>query len=177
MSSRTFRHTILSLGSILLAGAITNAAAWTEPDKIMDTAYVNTTCKFEPEAQCSWAVRVGAQIPGVDMRDSSMASMRLDNANLQGANLSGSILHLANLKGANLMLANLEHASLHATNLQGANFMLANLKGANFLDADLSGANLRGANLQGAILIQAKLDNATWTDGRVCAAGSKGECL
>jgi hypothetical protein len=30
--------------------------------------------------------------------------------------------------------------------------------------------------MEGAILIAAKLDNATWTDGRVCAVGSKGEC-
>jgi len=55
--------------------------------------------------------------------------------------------------------------------------MLANLQKVNLLDADLSGANLRGANLSGAILIQAKFDNATWTDGRVCAKHSIGECL
>ncbi|MCW8907096.1 MAG: pentapeptide repeat-containing protein [Sedimenticola sp.] len=176
MASQTLRTTTLAVSMALLTSYAIEANAWRD-DIETSGPIENTTCKFEPRAQCSWAVRVGAQAPGVDMHEASMASMRLDNANLQGANLSRAILHLANLKGANLMLSNLESATLHAVNLQGANLMLANLKGANFLDADLSGANLRGANLDGAILIAAKLDNATWTDGRVCKAGSKGECL
>lgn len=176
MTSHNFRKTTMGVALTLLATYAIESNAWQKDIEKSD--YIeNTTCKYEPEAQCSWAVRIGAQIPGVDMHEASMASMRLDNANLQGANLSRAVLHLANLQGANLMLSNLEHATLHAVNLQGANLMLANLKGANFLDADLSGANLRGANLEGAILIAAKLDNATWTDGRICAVGSKGECL
>ncbi|WP_260292707.1 pentapeptide repeat-containing protein [Sedimenticola hydrogenitrophicus] len=176
MISHTLRTTVMGVTVALLSTYAIESNAWRK-DIETSGPIENTTCKFEPQAQCSWAVRIGAQIPGVDMHEASMASMRLDNANLQGANLSRAILHLANLQGANLMLSNLEHAALHAVNLQGANLMLANLKGANFLDADLSGANLRGANMEGAILIAAKLDNATWTDGRVCAVGSKGECL
>ncbi|TVO71915.1 MAG: pentapeptide repeat-containing protein [Sedimenticola selenatireducens] len=176
MLSRNLRKPVLGIAVAFLSSYAIEANAW-RSDIETSGRIKNTTCKYEPEAQCSWAVRIGAQIPGVDMHEASMASMRLDNANLQGANLSRAVLHLANLQGANLMLSNLEHATLHAVNLQNANMMLANLKGANFLDADLSGANLRGANLEGAILIAAKLDGATWTDGRVCAAGSKGECL
>ena len=176
MMSRKLRKTALGVTTALIASYAVEANAW-RSDIETSGPIENTTCKFEPQAQCSWAVKIGAEIPGVDMHEASMASMRLDNANLQGANLTRAILHLANLQNANLMLANLEHATLHAVNLQNANLMLANLKGANFLDADLSGANLRGANLEGAILIAAKLDGATWTDGRTCAAGSKGECL
>lgn len=150
------------------------AMAWTE--NITETAYVNSICKLEPEAQCSWAILIDVTAPGVDMRESSLASARLDRSNFQRANFSRSIFQLANLKDTNLMLSNLEYAHLHGVNLQNANLMLANLTGASLFDADLSGANLRGANLLGAILIKAKFDNATWTDGRVCAEGSIGEC-
>lgn len=152
-----------------------SVSAWT--DDLDKLGNVNSICKLEPEAQCSWAVRVNIEAPGVDMHESSMASIRLDGSNLQGANLSYSIIQLASLKDTNLMLANLEGAHMHGVNLQNANLMLANLRKVNLLDADLTGANLQGANLQGAILIKAKLDGATWIDGRVCAIGSIGECL
>ena len=167
---------VLFSGLMLVGtGYLVTASAWT--DEIEKLGNINSICKFEPEAQCSWAVRVNAQAPGVDMHEASMASMRLDGANLQGANLSRSILQLASLKGSNLMLANLEGAHMHGVNLQQANLMLANLTRVNLLDANLAGANLRGANLQGAILMKANLNGAIWTDGRTCAAGSIGECL
>ncbi len=169
--------TICCLTALLLGLFSLQALAWTEKDKIKDTANINSVCKLEPYAQCSWSVMIGVNGAGMDLRESSMSSIRLDDANLQGANLSRAILQLANLQNANLMLSNLEHAHLHAVNLQNANLMMANLQNANLLDADLSGANLKGANIQGAILIAAKLDGATWTDGRICAKGSKGECL
>jgi len=174
MGNVTCRKFLAYVSFALITGFATQAGAWTkEVEKLKD---INTLCKFEPEAQCSWAIRIGAKAAGVDMHDSSMASMRLDNADLQGANLSGAILQLSSLEGANLMLANLEKAHMHGTNLRGANLMLANMIGVNLLDADLTGANLRGANLQGAIIIKARFDNATWTDGRICAADSVGEC-
>ncbi len=162
--------------SVLFSSAIFSYAnAWTNDiDSIKD---VNTTCKFEPETQCTSAVRIGAKLAGVDMNSSSMTTMRLDNSDLQRANLSHSILQMSNFKGSNMMLINLEGAHMHAVNLQNTNLMLANMNKVNLLDADLRGANLKGANLQGAILIKANLSNATWTDGRVCAEGSIGKCL
>ncbi|MCU7930466.1 MAG: pentapeptide repeat-containing protein [Candidatus Thiodiazotropha sp. (ex Codakia rugifera)] len=153
---------------------LTPVLAWTK--NITETAYVNTVCKLEPEAQCSWAILIDVNAPGIDMHESSLASARLDRSNFERANFSRSIFQLANLKDTNLMLSNLEHAHLHGVNLQNANLMLANLAGASLFDADLSGANLRGANLLGAIIIKAKFDNAIWTDGRICAKGSIGEC-
>lgn len=171
MKRRSIPAAIIALS---LSMAASEALAWTENTK--ELADVNTLCKFEPEAQCSWSVRLDAQMAGVDMNNASMASMRLDRANLQGANLSYAILQLASLKEANLTLTNLEGAHLHGVNLQNANLTMANLTRANLVDADLSGANLRGANLNGAILLKAKFDNATWTDGSKCAVGSIGEC-
>ncbi len=172
---RKYHRVLSTLMGIAFAAYMHSASAWTsELDKLGN---VNSICKFEPEAQCSWAVRVNTEAPGVDMHEASMASMRLDGSNFQGANLSYAILQLASLQKTNLMLANLEGAHMHGVNLREANLSMANLTKVNLLDADLSGANLRGANLQGAILMKARLDGATWTDGRVCAAGSVGECL
>ena len=171
-----FKYTnILSIAMITVSVFwVTQTMAWT--DNITETAYVNSICKLEPEAQCSWAILIDLTAPGVDMHESSLASARLDRSNFERANFARSIFQLANLKDTNLRLSNLEHAHLHGVNLQNANLMLANLTGASLFDADLSGANLRGANLQGAILIKAKFDNAIWTDGRICAQGSIGEC-
>ncbi|MEW7992233.1 MAG: pentapeptide repeat-containing protein [Candidatus Thiodiazotropha sp.] len=150
------------------------ASAWT--DRITDGTHVNSVCELTPEAQCSWAILIDLQAPGVDMHESSLASARLDRSNFERANFSRSIFQLANLKQANLRLSNLEHAHMHGVNLRNANLMFANLSGASLFDADLSGADLRGANLVGAILIKAKFDGATWTDGRICAEDSIGEC-
>ncbi|HDK37917.1 MAG TPA: pentapeptide repeat-containing protein [Thiolapillus brandeum] len=159
---------------MLMLGLNATTMAWTQDiDKLKD---VNTICEWKPESQCSWAVRIGANQPGVDMHGASMASMRLDQANLRGANLSGAILQLASMEAANLMLANLEGAHLHGVNFRGANLSLANLRNSNLLDADLSGADLRGANLNGAILIKTRFDNAMWIDGRRCGAESIGDC-
>ncbi|MES9815694.1 MAG: pentapeptide repeat-containing protein [Candidatus Thiodiazotropha sp.] len=174
---RQTRHSISLIlkGFFLIFGLWPLCAnAWT--DDITETAYVNTVCELTPEAQCSWAILIDLEAPGVDMHESSLASARLDRSNFERANFSRAIFQLANLKDTNLMLSNLEHAHMHGVNLQNANLMFANLSGASLFDADLSGADLRGANLVGAILIKAKLDGATWTDGHICAEGSIGEC-
>ena len=173
---KIYQYTFVQVCAFVLTSSyVTVANAWT--DDISTLKDLNTLCKIEPEAQCTSAVRIGLQAPGADMHNSSMTTMRLDNANLERANLSNAILQLSNLKGANLMLANLQGAHMHGVNLEKANLMMANLTKVNLMDANLSGANLRGANLSGAILLKTKLDNATWTDGRVCAVGSIGECL
>ncbi|MCP3661781.1 MAG: pentapeptide repeat-containing protein [Gammaproteobacteria bacterium] len=165
----------VAVTAMVIGMQMTVAGAWTsDTEKLADD---NNLCKLEPESQCSWIVLVDKNMSGVDMHDSSLASARLDRSNLQGANLSGSFMQFASLKGANLMMANFEGTHLRGASLEGSNLMLANLQKSNLVDADLRGANLQGANLNGAILIQTKLGGATWTDGRVCAAGSKGECL
>ncbi len=169
-----YRGVAAAVVALAAATAALPAMAWT--DKIEPGQDINSACAFEPEANCDWAVRIGAQQPGIDMSYASMVAMRLDGANLAGANFTGAIIQLANLKAADLTGANLEGAHMHAVNLQGAKLADANLTRVNFLDADLSGADLRGARIDGAIFIAAKLDNVVWPDGRVCAVGSKGSC-
>jgi len=51
-----------------------------------------------------------------------------------------------------------------------------NLYGADLTGATLRYAYLSNANLSGATLSGADLSGATWTDGRICAEGSRGAC-
>ncbi len=155
--------------------APSQVSAWT--DNLSSKQKGPRTCQLEPESQCTQAVFLDLDAPGLDMNHASMPQIRLDRAKLRGANFSFAILQLANLKSADLSFSNLEGAHLHAANLQNANLMLANLKDVSLLDADLRGANLQGANLMRTILIQAKLGGATWVDGRICAPESVGDCL
>jgi len=65
---------------------------------------------------------------------------------------------------------------LFAIDLRDAQLQGAKLRDVNLVDAHVEGANFAGADLAGARLSSADLSGATWTDGRVCAEGSVGEC-
>ncbi len=134
-----------------------------------------------PVSQCT-----APAAPGIDWRNCRLAGLQAIEASLDGARLDSAILIGSNLFGANLHKARLDYADLSVSNLSFADFGNASLKGANLQQADLSGAdfsqanlafaNLKGARLEGSKLEDAVLDNAIWTDGRVCAPGSIGEC-
>ena len=143
-----------------------------------------------------------ADLSRADLSRANLTEANLAVALLTGAKLFGAKLFEANLFGADLRSANLFAANLFAANLQGADLSRANLTGAdlrsadltdaNLYRADLTGANLKGADLDRADLTEAiltkalltdayltgaLLSGATWTDGRICALGSIGECL
>lgn len=108
----------------------------------------------------------------------------LEGVNLNGANLSNSVLKRGNLRGAKLKNANLTGANLHRadmafihvykedgpdkliiTDLQETVFLRADLRGADLRKADLqwadfNGANLQGSDLRGADLQWARLINS-----------------
>ncbi|UJR83917.1 Hypothetical protein I5071_59880 [Sandaracinus amylolyticus] len=107
----------------------------------------------------------------------------LGHANLRGARLAGATLERCSLRGADLRGADLTGAQLSGADLSGAD-----LRGATLDRAVLLGAILRGVNLEGASVSRAEwsyrgerghahLTGATWTDGRVCEAGSEGRCI
>jgi len=85
----------------------------------------------------------------------------LEQANLNGTDLSRTDLSGANLREAELRQANLSRANLSGADMSGANLRWADLSGANLRWADLSGAKLSGANLIGADLSNANLLNAS----------------
>ncbi|CAA7617763.1 pentapeptide repeat-containing protein [Magnetospirillum sp. UT-4] len=141
-----------------------------------DMENVNPSCQLVPEANCGWAELRKLKAPGKDLHDGQFMATRFDEAELPGANFSGSHLQLVNFHRANLKGADFSGSHLHAANLVGTDLSGANLEGANLLDANLAGANLKGARIGRVIWTAANLSGTTWVDGRVCAAGSKGEC-
>jgi uncharacterized protein YjbI with pentapeptide repeats len=89
----------------------------------------------------------------------------LEEANLEGANLSAAQLPRANLQGARLLYAYMSDAMLAEANLQDAEISYALLDGATLIGAKLDGAildatKMRGAQLVGASMIGAQLQAA-----------------
>jgi uncharacterized protein YjbI with pentapeptide repeats len=90
--------------------------------------------------------------------------IRLDDADLRGADLHDSQLFSANFYRANLIGANFDNARLDGANFFDANLSSANLRGsiassACFQNANLSHANLSGANLSGGNIYDAVINN------------------
>ncbi|GBE11594.1 serine/threonine-protein kinase B [bacterium BMS3Bbin12] len=127
-----------------------------------------------------------APAPGVDWSYCTLEGLRLSKADLSRADLRSVDLRGADLAGARLVGADLSYGSFGIADLAGADLTGArlvgtglsgaDLRGADLSRSDLSYANLRGARLAGARLTGANLNQAIWTDGRICAQGSVGEC-
>lgn len=125
-------------------------------------------CDVAPAPKINWR---GCDKSGMLLRESDLSSANLSRTKLNSTDLSGSRLLSSNLSQADLSYATLDQANMAHANLEGSNLNFTELR-----DADLSHVNLRNANLTDTVLDGAKLDEATWTDGRICAAGSIGQC-
>ncbi|MDJ0634660.1 MAG: pentapeptide repeat-containing protein [Xenococcaceae cyanobacterium MO_188.B29] len=104
-----------------------------------------------------------------------MSYIRLNDADLSGAdlgkvNLLGAHLSRANLNGAYLRGANLKYARLKDTTLKRVNLDSANLTNAFLIDANLSSASLSNANLNNATLCGANLSDAKLNDANLSLA-------
>lgn len=125
--------------------------------------------------------------PGVNWNNCLKSQATLNEADLSGAGLRNSqlgaasmmntLLVNADLAYANLRFANLSYADLQGASLFGSNLSEADLSYADLSHADLAYADLSNARLGGSELAGARLDNAIWIDGRICAQGSRGDCL
>jgi len=134
-----------------------------------------------PGRDCQAAAAPAANWNGCQFAGRPLARADLREANLGNAILSGADLREANLLRADLSYANLEGAALRGAALREADLTGALLRGADLAQADLRGADLSyaildGAGLQGAKLAGTRLGKAVWSDGRVCAPDSIGEC-
>ena len=113
---------------------------------------------------------------GLDLsRETHGARVRLNGANLSGAdllsaNLRGARLGRANLSGVILFDANLSEASLEGVDLSGAFLRDADLRGTILEFADLNGTSLGGAKLSGASLWAANLSEASLAFANLSAA-------
>jgi uncharacterized protein YjbI with pentapeptide repeats len=88
------------------------------------------------------------------------ADLRLDGANLRGAQLRHALLGGASLRGADLTGATLTAARAGRADLSGAVLVKARLDGVSIESTDLHGADCTGANLEGAYCSGANLTNA-----------------
>lgn len=130
-------------------------------------------CQAAPKPGVNWR---GCALSGRDLRRASLSAAQLGSsmlvsANLRDANLAGADLSYANLDAADARGANLQTASLKGATLRGTNLAGADLRDTDMTYADLQGTDLSNVQLQGA-----RLDRAIWSDGRVCATESVGEC-
>lgn len=148
---------------------------------IFSFAILFPTPSILSEADCD-----SAPAPHINWENCLKPRMEIPSVNLTRANLRNAVLAMSNIMNADLVEADLSYADLQLSNLSYANLQGANLKGANLqqtdlsysnlIHSDLSFANLRDAKLGGSDLQNAKLDKAIWIDGRICAAGSVGNC-
>ena len=162
MSVRVTAGCVLALAAALASGA--------------QAATLTPNCVDPVEYNCTLADLRGKDFSNLTMPQANFEAARLDGATFRNADLRAANFQVALAPGIDLSGANLESAPAFATYMKDANLQGANLTRANFTRATLEGANLKGANLEGTILVGTRLGGATWTDGRVCAAESIGEC-
>ena len=156
---------------ILLAlGVIALLIIFVPPTPVkIDIAAPQPACNQMARPQINWSAcdKSGALLQGVDLTSADLSLARFNRAQLDDSNLS-----YANLSNASLI-----YTHLARTSLLGANLSNADLSHAKLSDADLRYADLRGAVLSATVLTRAQLDHAIWPNGRLCAAGSLGQCL
>ena len=114
---------------------------------------------------------VGAYLPGATLSGINLYGVAANNIQFygSGARIDGSaILEEAQLNGSNLSGLNLTQAQLLGTNLSDAYLFNAQFNGANLTpSANGVAANLSGSNLQGADFTQAKLYGANLSNAAV----------
>jgi uncharacterized protein YjbI with pentapeptide repeats len=92
--------------------------------------------------------------------DTIRCTIMLENADLNGCDLSKADLSGINLNGADFSNANLRFTNLSNADLEDANFIGADLTNTNFREANLSNADFRNQDLTNTILSYANLHGA-----------------
>ena len=157
---------LLAVAGLLVFIALQWQEPMEQPKALVPTAIPN--CNVVPAPKVNWR---GCDKSGILLVNSDFSAANLSRAKFNSTDLSTGRFLSANLTQTDFSYATLNQANMAYANLEAANLNFAELRGT-----DLSHANLRDANVAGAVLDGAKLDDAIWIDGRVCAAGSIGEC-
>ncbi|WP_395994470.1 pentapeptide repeat-containing protein [Chlorobium phaeovibrioides] len=101
-----------------------------------------------------------ANLSGTILVRADLSGARLDEANLSGSNLAMSFIQKADLKGADLAGSWLNKANLKSSYMVEASLRRSSLAGANLRWARLREADLMDANLTNAILFETDFTNA-----------------
>jgi Pentapeptide repeats (8 copies) len=170
LSIKRVRYLRLLIAGILVVALLLAIALYLFPLRPMQVGLSQgkADCTAAPAPFVNWqgCDKTGANLGGANLRSADLRTAMLTRSNLHGADLS-----YGRLDGASLLDAILSAANLNSAVLAGANLSKARLDGSDLRYADLS-----GASIEGAVLDFAWLDHATWLDGRICAAESRGQC-
>jgi uncharacterized protein YjbI with pentapeptide repeats len=123
--------------------------------KGLDSRRKGNVLRFLLEAELIHKDKTIVKLNGADLRGAD-----LGGDNLSGVNLRGTDLSEANLRGTILLGSDLSGAKLVRADLNGAVLSGAILSFADLSEADLRKDKLRGADLSGAILSKALLNEA-----------------
>lgn len=154
---------------LVLLGIFLNAVFY--PTTIPESS---ADCQAAAEPGINWenCVFNPMDLHAVDLSDSNLRNSVLRGSRLLNANLTRTDLMYADLSRSDLSYAILNDAKFKGADLRQADLTNSDLKQADLSFADLRGAMVGSANLQGAILNQ-----TIWTDGRICAPESIGDCV
>lgn len=113
------------------------------------TSLVNARLNRAQLENASWggADLTGADMAGINGRNSDFSSTKLWDARVTGADLRESNFDSASLRHADFSTSNLMQASFMNANLSSSNFSQTNLYSATFVDTDIAGANFADANI------------------------------
>ncbi len=184
------RHLHLSLAVIGVCAWATQACHGSAPTPSKESAPEVAATRIipahhAPREGAAWAVPQCAESPyrlctqsdfrEADFRDNELSghvvffNANLEDAKLDGANLSNSALHFAfltrgslkntDLSGSDLVGATLRESLLERAQLRNINCLGCDFRFANLQDSDLNGAQLKGANFSYADLRGANLQN------------------
>lgn len=130
--------------------------------------YMDFSEAFLPDIRLERAELYGANLrfaylENAILTDALLAHAKLTKASLMGVKLTNASLRNAHMEGANLMDVDLSSANLAGSDLRRVILSGAVLKGANIKGAVLIDADLKGADLEGAILTDANLMGAKFS--------------
>ena len=101
-----------------------------------------------------------AQLEGLDLTSADFSSSNLKNAHLSGSNLDGAKFRIADVRGAKMSFASLMNADFWGSHADGLDVHHSNLRKATFEGVSLCGANLRSAYLDGTRFVDVRLRGA-----------------
>lgn len=154
---------------IVVMVVISLAVMFTPEDEIIEV-----NCNAPAATNVVWD---NCRLSNLSLVGSELKGASIKNADLSGGNFESARMMKVDFSFSNMNNANFQNANLNNAVLVGVDLQSANLYSVSLRESDLSYADLRGAQLKNADLTNAIFSKAIWTDGKICATGSVGQCL
>ncbi|TDF39301.1 sigma-70 family RNA polymerase sigma factor [Alteromonadaceae bacterium M269] len=152
----------ISENLLLILIAMKRGPAWERPE-------ITETVELPDELQLQNAIlnqldlhniRMNkANLEGADLSESSLIHSFLIGANSYGTSYSSCELSFSHFDGANLSEANFQNANLSKCSLKGATLQNCTFRDTTVADVEIAGADLTGSNYNGVLLSEAVIPN------------------